>query len=1207
VGEPRSYTSANTLGVGYSSRLVTISSITPDGTTAIAVDRQGTEVRVPMTVQPAKGILPAPGEQWIVTQGITNSWTFAAIATSDPEVFTNPELSGTGPLPPDILPPPGPPADGSIPGSAIEPGSLTGTEIAPQSITNLNLATAASSTNIILDPQFTSSGVNAVRQADAGTTCTWTFASPNVSVAGGLSVCTLALMPSTLVPLYVNPGEQYYLSAGVTLPAGVTGVSAGIQFAYNDGSFGGPLLPVNAGANTVAQLVTIPAGVASAYVRLIVSGLASGIIATFTQPVCYITQGPNQMQPGSVGAANLQANSVYANAIQAGAVNTNALAANSVNASKIVANSIGVAQLQAGIVYAGIVDSTVVTGATIQNSTGNPKTSINPDGSITITNAAGIVIFRIGPDGTIYWYNSAGVLLQQINPGGTQLVYNSLTGPVNWDFEPPTLPAVVYAQYSAVSSLNYAMTVGQPVPAGSVITAICSAAGASDATGVTDSKGNTYTLVQSCTAGVHMQVFQAVNVTALTTSDTITTAYGSANTQQKNFIALSTANVLTASPLDFSAQATGTSASPSVTGTPANYGDSILFIMSNANAGGVPGAVSDRWQLTQQSNVSGQHYTTVYASTNVLSQAIIGSTSITSAAWSAVLLGYKAAPAQPAATFAPVPVNSTLAPSTTWADDGNFSCRVTKSGTASSWGLTFPACPVQPNSTISVRIVVGTLNIALPALHMQFTFWSGPNGTGSNLGSAFGDFNISFNVFSPVLLFGAVVPATAVSAVFSVTENQADTAGNWFLIDNIVIPGGLAYSNSPVATQDALGNQVDQGINFIGLPGLTNVFGVEDPYAGRQLMSIDALGNISGQNISAAQDVFIAGQSVTAELASLAGGLVNYGYIQGNPWPATPMNAAGAALFELDAAVSANRIYEFVMNPTTIRGNTAGMTVALALHFTTDGSTPTITSPTATYVGKVLPNANTGDEHPGLRCEFFPTSDGTYKFLVAGIASTGTYFFTQDPYIRCYVTDLGLNDAGQSSNNINILTTGGSGGSGGGSSQQNYTEHFYGNQTWSYNEYGLRNTNGTLYQGAYSGEGYAQHGWIQWSGGSLGNSLNTVLNYPGVTKITFRLLNQHTWYNSGMTVSLHSCNGHLGNLSFISGELDSFHMAEGSFNLRVYTGGALGIWNNLQAGGVTYSVLRPPGGSTDLSYYGYFWGGGNNNSNVPMLTVYYTH
>jgi hypothetical protein len=1155
VGVPKQPTSPNTSSIGYSTKLVTISAITPDGLTAICVDRAGTEVRVPMLIQRAKGALPAAGEQWIVSQDISSTWSFAAIASTTSTPFDPP--------------PPGPPAPGSIPGSAIEPGSLTGNELAIQSIGALNLAANAAGTNIIIDPQFSSPGINAVRLDDPGTTCPWTLVSPAAMVAGSGGVCTLALMPSTLVPLYVNPGEQYYLSVMVTMPAGsAPGTSAGIQFAFNDGSFLGPVLPVAGGTQTVAQLVTIPAGVASAYVRLTVSGLPPGVNAVFTTPVCYITIGTSQLRLNSVAASN------------------------------IVANAIGVAQLQAGLVYAGIVDATVVTGATLQNNTGNPKTSINPDGSISITNSSGAVIFKIGPDGTIDWYNSAGFLQMELQPGGTQVIYFALTGPFGWDFEPPSAPAVLSEFTSNISSATYVNGLTQAVRAGSVVTVIASAAGATDATGVTDDAGNAYTLVRSVTTGQHLQVFQAVNVAALASGAGLTVTFGAANTQEKNMIVLATSFVPTVTPLDFSQSASGTSTAPSVTGTPAFYGDLLMFIASWATAGGA-GTVPDGWQQASQVNVAGQHWTGIWYSMNITGAAVTASAAITSAAWAGVILGYKASPTLPLSA-GPVPTNATLTPSTLWADNGVFSCRVTKTGTATQWGITFPPFPVQAGSVISARIVLGTLNIALGTFETGIIFWSGPNGTGSNLGTGFVAWgSLNFNFFIPLTMINTNVPAGAVSATFYALEKQADTAGNWFLIDDLGIPGGLAYSNSPVVTSDILGNPIDQGITFVGLPGLTNVFGVKDPYVGSKVASIDGQGNISGQTLNAALDVQVAGQSLLDDLLwPMALGVVARGWTPGGVWPSTPVGTTNTSILELDQTLPAGRGYKFTVVPVNFIPTNAATQYVMQLRGTTDGSTPTTATPVLRQVIVPCSNANLNHLTPVL--DYIPgnlATDTLYRLLVTANVQAGTFQY-QGP-LELRIEDLGNWTTQQFSNNGLALGTG----SGGGASVQTYTEHFYGNQTWSYNEFGLRTANGTLYQGAYSGEGFAQHAWIQWSGGSRGNSLNTVLNYT-VQKVTLRLLNQHTWYNSGMTVSFHSSAGAVGNLSAISTELGSGHATEGAFNVYVLPPA---IWNPFKAGGVTRMVLRPPGGSLDLGYYGYFWGGGNNNSNVPMLTVTYTN
>ena len=375
MADPKQPTSKNTLGSGFTTRLVQIQSITPDGQTAICTDRQGVEVRVPMLIQRAKGSLPAAGEWWLVTQDLTSQWTFSAIVTNSADPFL--PQAGT------------PPAPGSVPGSAIAPGSLPGTALETQSIGALQLAANAAGTNIIVDPQFKSAAINSNRLADPATTGGWTMASPCTTTTG-TDTATLALMPSDLVPLYVNPGEQYYLQVSVTLSAGTA--SAGIQFAFDNGSFLGPLLPVSAGTSTVAQLVTIPAGVASAYVRLIVTGLAPGATCQFCNPTCYITIGHDQLQ------------------------------VNSVDASNIVANTIGVAQLQAGIVVAGIVDSTYIQAATL--AAGTLLIYSGTPGPGTLVGA-----FASGP-GTDQYGNSyvAGVTATQATFQGVTITGSSYSG-----------------------------------------------------------------------------------------------------------------------------------------------------------------------------------------------------------------------------------------------------------------------------------------------------------------------------------------------------------------------------------------------------------------------------------------------------------------------------------------------------------------------------------------------------------------------------------------------------------------------------------------------------------------------------------------------------------------------------------------------------------------------------------------------------------
>jgi hypothetical protein len=52
----------------------------------VCTDRQNTQVSVPMMVQRSKGVLPAVGETWLVTQDL-GSWTFAAIVAQSSASF----------------------------------------------------------------------------------------------------------------------------------------------------------------------------------------------------------------------------------------------------------------------------------------------------------------------------------------------------------------------------------------------------------------------------------------------------------------------------------------------------------------------------------------------------------------------------------------------------------------------------------------------------------------------------------------------------------------------------------------------------------------------------------------------------------------------------------------------------------------------------------------------------------------------------------------------------------------------------------------------------------------------------------------------------------------------------------------------------------------------------------------------------------------
>lgn len=81
-----------TLSVGFTTKLVTVRSVSADGKTAVCTDRQNTQVSVPMLVQRSKGLLPAVGETWLVTRDL-GQWTFAAFVAQSPGQFQAPSSS----------------------------------------------------------------------------------------------------------------------------------------------------------------------------------------------------------------------------------------------------------------------------------------------------------------------------------------------------------------------------------------------------------------------------------------------------------------------------------------------------------------------------------------------------------------------------------------------------------------------------------------------------------------------------------------------------------------------------------------------------------------------------------------------------------------------------------------------------------------------------------------------------------------------------------------------------------------------------------------------------------------------------------------------------------------------------------------------------------------------------------------------------------
>lgn len=845
--------------------------------------------------------------------------------------------------------------------------------------------------------------------------------------------------------------------------------------------------------------------------------------------------GTGSYAAGSVTAAAIAANTITAAQIAAATITSTQIASGTITASNIASGTITATQIAAGtitatllasgIVKAGIIDGTTVTGSTLQNSSSNPRTSINPDGSITITNGSAVVIFKVGPDGTMYWYTATGALLMQMQPGGTQLVYGAATGPQSWDFEGSTQSWTAIGTGTALAdSATWSNT-------GVDSLQITSGGGG----------GGTGTLSYRATPAV-------TSSSSAVTSWSVTKQAGTA-AGDWIFIYLFGANGSGVACSGFSVQtdpngfgcllyrlADGTEGSSfSITGIGTEKVTTLIATVAGAAAtldpasvaipssggpstsisiGGITLNNSNDWLLWFGANENGYGGAS-YAITppsGFTSRAANGAQT----ANASVMLADKEGGVASGATGTQTGTTATAS------YYSGVMVGITP-GVGTGWGASSPYFPVVPSTLQSMQCTVYTPT-ALSALNIGFNWYNGTTFLSTSAGDQ-GQVSTTAGSVTTLTITGASAPPNATQAKFFVQESAADASGVIMYVDTVQVAGGLAYSMSPTSGSDNYGNTYQQGLQFTGLPGLTNVVGVQDMY-GDVLATIDGSGNISGQTLSAADDVLLAGESISGTLNSAASGTVNYGYVTANPWPASPLSSATTALFELDAQVIAGRIYEFVMYPTTIRAATAGTTVALALRYTTDGSQPSTTSALATYVGAIVNAANSGDCHPGLRCVFFPNASGIYRFLVCGLSSGATWYFTQDPFIRCVVNDLGANDNGQSSNNMTILGSGTVGGSS--ATAQNYTKTYNAVNCYAYQGSTGHQPNtliasgGTIQQGGnysntYNGDSYS---WILWPYSNMHSDISGAT----ITSVKVKLVNTHTWYNSGGTCQIGTTN-----------------------------------------------------------------------------------
>jgi hypothetical protein len=424
----------------------------------------------------------------------------------------------------------------------------------------------------------------------------------------------------------------------------------------------------------------------------------------------------------------------------------------------------------------------------------------------------------------------------------------------------------------------------------------------------------------------------------------------------------------------------------------------------------------------------------------------------------------------------------------------------------------------------------------------------------------------------------------------------------------------LAITNVSASGIDQFGNTYSPGgISIIALSGLANVFTLVDT-SGNTLFGIDSQGNVNAQVVNTT-DTFVNGLSIVNDIfPQSALGIVNRGWTP-SLWPTPALGTTNAAILELDQVLSAGRAYRFVIIPTPIIPTSVPTQYVMQLRYTTDGSTPSTTTPIVRQVVQEMTVALTNWMTPLL--EVLTGNlivDTLYRLLITANVQAGTVQYQNNLEMR--IEDLGPWVATQNANNGVSF---GSGGSGSGGSKQTYTKNYvavefanYYGSSGSYGSgpYGQRDHNGpALYQGTPSG--YINLTGDQYAYARFNYSqITTDIGAGTVNWVKLRLTNQHSWYNSG-------CNAVVGwnNWTGVFGDpfppgggthmnTDHYHINEGA----TVTHQMSGAFVTAITSGFTSIVLGTSNSytsSTDLNNYGYFAGAGNVNT-APQLTINYT-
>jgi hypothetical protein len=627
-------------------------------------------------------------------------------------------------------------------------------------------------------------------------------------------------------------------------------------------------------------------------------------------------------------------------------------------------------------------------------------------------------------------------------------------------------------------------------------------------------------------------------------------------------------------------------------------------------------------------NIAANTVAAVNLTAGIVVAGIVDATQINSPTLiSSVILGYATAPRGPsyfdfedgttqgwvAAT------NCAVANSATWSSTGTNSLKITANGAGQPKASSAPGLlgvPVSQFDPVSLKADI-FCPAALSNVYVGIQFY---DPTGATLLAEYDSTDAAFiSNEQDTLEISANAPAAGY-AVYVVGDHHTDTNGTLIYADNILASGNLAFSASEFGGVDSLGNSFGQGIEVNGINGLLEAIVVTDPWGQTVLAAIDGQGNISGQVVSGAQDVYVQGASlVNTILPGLPQGILartNVGAAS-LPAPGTP-TASEFFLYQLDVQAVAGRHYLLVLEPMTFSLSGQGK-VRTNVYATTDGTQPTNASPLLESCDAALGGAsvNTTICSPTLTHPFDSAGGALWRFLVSinSIATSGGA-----PTMQLVATDsnpgddanlntnarLTIYDMGENVPNTGRLILSTSAGSGSG--KKNHTNSYLATASYSYqgsdgvSPNARINSGGSMYQGGDqldTGTGHAKT-WIVFNYSQIASDLS------GATINSIRLMisNARTWFASGMTIALGWDTKTVWPATLADpsgGSIDIFEFAikQGqSLNQLLPNAFATAF----KSSSATSLVLYTP--SNALSYYGYL--SGASQFAPPELIINYT-